>query len=274
MLMFERDDHIVPHLSQMDLEGCDISQDDMKYMTGNLAKPIRTNSDNFTKQISQLLESDPPSFDNSTPSDVYLELLEESKTPPAFSQPQSLRAPDSFRLLEVDDLITSPIVPANTAAPIVPASLPNFTINSSNTRRTSTRNRPSSVSTSKSPKSPKSNSKRNSPNNSPVLSPSPACPSSPNHTVGKRTLPPQHKPARGRGRKHQLKHMTEEQIEEEAHDRAEKNRLAAKECRVRRKNREATLRDQVLRLQKIEAESQKKIKQLLAKVKLLEARGQ
>jgi len=68
--------------------------------------------------------------------------------------------------------------------------------------------------------------------------------------------------------------MTEEQIEEEAHDRAEKNRLAAKECRVRRKNREATLRDQVLRLQKIEAESQKKIKQLLAKVKLLEARGQ
>ena len=51
------------------------------------------------------------------------------------------------------------------------------------------------------------------------------------------TLPKNHKPARGRKRSIQLRQMTKEQIEEEKFIRLEKNRLAAKGCRSKKKKK-------------------------------------
>lgn len=56
-------------------------------------------------------------------------------------------------------------------------------------------------------------------------------------------LPSDHRPARGRGRQQQLKHMSVEQIEAEAEARLEKNRLAARDCRLRRKEHMAELEE-------------------------------
>lgn len=94
--------------------------------------------------------------------------------------------------------------------------------------------------------------------------------SKPSEIVTRKTLPLQHKAARGRGRKRQLKNMSEEQIKEEALDRAARNRLAAKECRARRKDRELKLKKRVTDLEAREKISQKTIKELLKKIKLLE----
>lgn len=58
-------------------------------------------------------------------------------------------------------------------------------------------------------------------------------------------LPVNHKPARGRGRQQQLKAMTKQQIEAEAEARLEKNRLAARDCRLRRKYHLETLEAKV-----------------------------
>lgn len=83
-------------------------------------------------------------------------------------------------------------------------------------------------------------------------------------------LPKDHKPARGRGRHLQLQTMTKVQIEAESVARQEKNRLAARECRVRRKNHVYGLQDQVAALEKKQRQSQAIIAKLRAKIVLLE----
>jgi len=93
------------------------------------------------------------------------------------------------------------------------------------------------------------------------------------YVANKTSLPPTHKPARGRGRKHQLQMMTKEQIAEEAAQRAEKNRLAARECRMRRKNRETQLKQRVEELEAEKRAADKRIEQLLARIRLLESQA-
>lgn len=83
-------------------------------------------------------------------------------------------------------------------------------------------------------------------------------------------LPKDHKPARGRGRHLQLQTMTKAQIEAESVARQEKNRLAARECRVRRKNHVYGLQDQVAALEKKQRQSQAVIAKLRAKIALFE----
>lgn len=80
--------------------------------------------------------------------------------------------------------------------------------------------------------------------------------------VPKGQLPPDHKPARGRGRHIQLKKMTPEQRRAERIARAEKNRQAAREFRVRRKNHMTELESKVKTLEAREQEQQQKISEL------------
>ena len=65
------------------------------------------------------------------------------------------------------------------------------------------------------------------------------------------TLPKNHKPARGRKRSIQLRQMTKEQIEEEKFIRLEKNRLAAKGCRSKKKKKLEKVNHQKKKLNKI-----------------------
>jgi len=83
-------------------------------------------------------------------------------------------------------------------------------------------------------------------------------------------LPKDHKPARGRGRHLQLQTMTKVQIEAESIARQEKNRLAARECRVRRKNHVHGLQDQVAALEKKERRAQSLIVKLRARLAVFE----
>lgn len=84
-------------------------------------------------------------------------------------------------------------------------------------------------------------------------------------------LPPDHRPARGRGRQQQLKRMTKEQREAEAAARLEKNRVAARECRVRRKEHMSVLEDQVSEYEARDREQQQLIACLRAEVAALTA---
>lgn len=84
-------------------------------------------------------------------------------------------------------------------------------------------------------------------------------------------LPLDHRPARGRGRQQQLKRMTQEQREAEAAARLEKNRVAARECRVRRKEHLSELQDQVSEYEARDLEQRQLIAQLNAEVAALRA---
>lgn len=86
-------------------------------------------------------------------------------------------------------------------------------------------------------------------------------------------LPKDHKPARGRGRHIQLQTMTEAQIEAESVARQEKNRLAARECRMRRKNHVSGLEGRIAALQKKEQRSQAVIAKLRATLAEYERAG-
>ena len=66
------------------------------------------------------------------------------------------------------------------------------------------------------------------------------------------SLPVDHKPARGRGRSLQLSKMSEEQREEETLLRLEKNRLAAKDSRIKKKRKLNESKDFVEELNKKE----------------------
>lgn len=79
-------------------------------------------------------------------------------------------------------------------------------------------------------------------------------------------LPTDHRPARGRGRLLQLAAMSQEQIDAEEKARQEKNRLAARDCRLRRKNHVQALDTRVKELEKKDQESQKIIAKLKAKL--------
>lgn len=79
-------------------------------------------------------------------------------------------------------------------------------------------------------------------------------------------LPPDHRPARGRGRQSQLKQMTKEQIEAEAAARLEKNRLAARDCRKRRKFHLSELENKVAIHEARDLEQQQIIEKLRQEV--------
>lgn len=84
-------------------------------------------------------------------------------------------------------------------------------------------------------------------------------------------LPPDHRPARGRGRQQQLMRMTKEQRDAEAAARLEKNRVAARECRIRRKEHLSVLEDQVNEYEARDFEQQQLIASLRAEVAALTA---
>lgn len=79
-------------------------------------------------------------------------------------------------------------------------------------------------------------------------------------------LPRDHRPARGRGRHLQLQSMSKEQIEAEEKARAEKNRLAARHCRQRRKNLLQSLESKIAMLEEKDKENQRIIAELKAKL--------
>lgn len=83
------------------------------------------------------------------------------------------------------------------------------------------------------------------------------------------SLPANHKPARGRGRSKQLAKMTQAQKKAEQQVRMEKNRLAAKEFRARRKNRVEALEQTVQEHEQRTQEQQESIHQLQQQVLLL-----
>lgn len=85
-------------------------------------------------------------------------------------------------------------------------------------------------------------------------------------------LPADHKPARGRGRHLQLQTMTPEMIAAEAASRLAKNRDAARDSRLKRKNHVVVLEGQVDGLQAKLAEAKKHIAKLEAQVKRLGGR--
>lgn len=85
-------------------------------------------------------------------------------------------------------------------------------------------------------------------------------------------LPVDHRPARGRGRQQQLKRMTLEQREAEAAARLEKNRVAARECRVRRKEHLAILEEQVADYEARDREQRKLIAKLNTEISNLKAK--
>ena len=65
------------------------------------------------------------------------------------------------------------------------------------------------------------------------------------------SLPPNHKPARGRGRSLQLSKMTEKQKKEEKLIRLERNRLAAKDCRIKKKRKLNEMEERISYLESI-----------------------
>lgn len=79
-------------------------------------------------------------------------------------------------------------------------------------------------------------------------------------------LPVNHKPARGRGRQNQLAKMTKEQIEAEADARLEKNRQAARDCRLRRKQHTKFLEQKLAQLEKEKKAQDKLIRHLQAQL--------
>lgn len=79
-------------------------------------------------------------------------------------------------------------------------------------------------------------------------------------------LPANHRPARGRGRQNQLAKMSEQQIEAEALARLEKNRQAARDCRLRRKKHTEVLEQKVLQLEKKNKEQEQLIASLQAQL--------
>lgn len=83
-------------------------------------------------------------------------------------------------------------------------------------------------------------------------------------------LPADHRPARGRGRAQQLKSMTKAQIAAEAKAMREKNRAAARDLRLKRKEHEASLQLRVDALEAKNRESQRTIARLTAKLNRLE----
>lgn len=82
-------------------------------------------------------------------------------------------------------------------------------------------------------------------------------------------LPADHKPARGRRRKHQLMAMTDEQIEAETEVRMEKNRQSARDCRVRKKQHIASLRAELNVILGYNSKQQAQIQKLTAQVQSL-----
>lgn len=82
-------------------------------------------------------------------------------------------------------------------------------------------------------------------------------------------LPVNHKPARGRGRQQQLKSMTKQQIEAEAEARLEKNRLAARDCRLRRKYHLETLEAQINEYEERFVQQERTIADLRSQIKAL-----
>lgn len=83
------------------------------------------------------------------------------------------------------------------------------------------------------------------------------------------SLPANHKPARGRGRSKQLAKMSAAQRQAEKADRMEKNRVAAKEFRARRKNRVQALEQTVQEHEQRTRQQQQTIVQLQQQVELL-----
>ena len=71
------------------------------------------------------------------------------------------------------------------------------------------------------------------------------------HLINDSSLPSDHKPARGRGRIHQLAKMTEKQREEEKLIRLEKNRLAAKDSRLKKKRKLNEMEERIYYLESI-----------------------
>lgn len=85
-------------------------------------------------------------------------------------------------------------------------------------------------------------------------------------------LPPDHRPARGRGRSIQLSSMTKEQIAAETVARNERNRQAAKECRRKRKEHVELLEARVEKLESVLSGNRKTIAELRAKLRGYERR--
>lgn len=170
----------------------------------------------------------------------------------------------------------TPIIPKATVSsqklPISPLLLPHDMIEASQTTKSNTVNKSQEHETTtlynKGKKTNNTAELQQHPKTTPKSKSTPVLP----FITGKRTLPPTHKPARGRGRRQQLKMMTEEQKEEEARERAAKNRLAAKECRLRRKGRETQLKERVAELEAQLLQSQQTVFRLKNRVTELEAR--
>merc|ERR1712151_415572 len=89
--------------------------------------------------------------------------------------------------------------------------------------------------------------------------------------VKNKLLPPNHKPARGRGRQLQLAKMTAAQKKAEAEFRLEKNRQAARDFRLRRKNQVQTLEEQVKKYEERDQAQRTQIAHLQAEVARLQA---
>ena len=85
------------------------------------------------------------------------------------------------------------------------------------------------------------------------------------------SLPLNHKPAKGRGRSVQLSKMTKKQREEERLIRLEKNRLAAKDCRLKRKRQLTKMERRIEYLENI-ISSKKGAKDLIKELKKKEER--
>lgn len=148
-----------------------------------------------------------------------------------------------------------PVVPKSSSDDIQPCS----TLRSSTRpRRTQQSPKPSEAQSAKKAKSKKGNAGKAQPVPQPDSIPLPLQPGGP--------LPLDHRPARGRGRAQQLKSMTKAQIEAEALAMQEKNRLAARELRLKRKKHEAQLEARVAELERKDAESKKLIAKLQAKL--------
>jgi len=254
MLMCEQQpgqpDHLVPTMDQF--ENLEVSQEEVGALAAQLTKPqltplkISNSFCDLSSKFPNLLATGPvtPSFKIESQPDI-LQLMSETQSLPKLPQqqqppPQSSQTP--FTLLTGAEFTSTAAVP-NYSTGIL--TLPQL----------------ASLITSSTLQSSSTSSTKYSRSSSPAVA---------SHAVGKRTLSPSHKPARGRGRRHQLKHMTEAQIQEETEERAEKNRLAAKECRRRRKNRECGLRAQVSALEAKDIAAQTKIAELLHQVHALQ----
>jgi len=83
-------------------------------------------------------------------------------------------------------------------------------------------------------------------------------------------LPEDHRPARGRGRSKQLQTMTKDMVKAEAAVRAEKNRVAAKECRARKKGFIDDLKSQISEFELKDKIAQKEIAHLKSRLEQME----